>query len=107
MTNQVLTQFIMAAPASEVIPNRELLIRLGLPSGAINLQRWIETLSRMTADSISTTIEERTTLPLLKEISKEYTKNAIISIGSYGNTALENFFNEAKYNIPVSAVIDI
>ena len=107
MTNQVLTQFIMASPASEVIPNHELLIRLGLPSGAINLQRWIEALSRMAADSISTTIEERTTLPLLKEISKEYSKNAIISIGSSGNTALENFFNEAKHNVPVSAVIDI
>lgn len=107
MTNQTLAQFIMAAPASEVISNRELLIRLGLPSGAINLQRWIETLSRMTADSISTTIEERTTLPLLKEISKEYTKNTIISIGSSRNTALENFFNEVKHNVPVSAVIDI
>lgn len=107
MTNQVLTQFIMEAPASEVIPNHELLIRLGLPSGAINLQRWIGTLSRMTTDSITTTIEERTTLPLLKEISKEYTKNAIISIGSSRNTALETFFNEARHNVPVSAVIDI
>lgn len=107
MTNQTLAQFIMTAPASEVIPNHELLIRLGLPSGAINLQRWIGTLSRMVTDSVSTTIEERTTLPLLKEISKEYTKNAIISIGSSRNTALENFFNEAKQNVPTSAVIDI
>ena len=107
MTNKALTQFIMAAPASEVIPNHELLIRLGLPSGAINLQRWIETLSRMTADSISTTIEERTTLPVLKEISKEYTKNAIISIGSSRNKALETFFDEAKHNVPVSSVIDL
>ena len=107
MTNQTLAQFIMAAPTSEVIPNHELLIRLGLPSGAINLQRWIGTLSHMTEKSISTTIEERTTLPLLKEISKDYTKNAIISIGSSRNTALENFFNEAKHNVPVSAVIDI
>ena len=107
MTNQVLTQFIMAAPASEVIPNHELLIRLGLPSGAINLQRWIEALSRMPKDAITTTIEERTTLPLLKEISKEYSKNAIISIGSSRNTALETFFNEARHNVPASAVIDI
>ena len=107
MTNQALTQFIMAAPTSEVIPNHELLIRLGLPSGAINLQRWIGILSHMTKDAISTTIEERTTLPLLMEISKEYTKNAIISIGSSRNTALEAFFNEAKQNVPVSAVIDI
>lgn len=107
MTNQAIAQFIMEAPTSEVIPNHELLIRLGLPSGAINLQRWIGTLSRMTRDGISTTIEERTTLPLLKEISNEYTKNAIISIGSSRNTALENFFNEAKHNVPVSAVIDI
>lgn len=107
MTNQTLAQFIMTAPASEVIPNHELLIRLGLPSGAINLQRWIGTLSQMTTNSISTTIEERTTLPLLKEISKEYTKNAIISIGSSRNTELEKFFNEAKHNVPVSAVIDI
>lgn len=107
MTNQTLAQFIMVAPAGEVIPNHELLIRLGLPSGAINLQRWIGALTRMTMDAIPTTNEERTTLPLLKEISKEYSKNAIISIGSSKNKALEEFFNEAKQNVPVSAVIDI